>query len=132
MGEIIRCALESIALKHKVVLEMLTKLHRAVERLHIVGGGARNHLLCQFLANATHLPVIAGPAEATSIGNIIMQAIAEGILPSIEEGRKLISRSFELVFFEPQEMEVWKKKHQRFLEILQRQDDEGVLTEMLK
>lgn len=120
VGEIIRCVLESIALKHKVVLDMITRFYSPIERLHMVGGGTRNHLLCQFLANATHLPVIAGPVEATSIGNIIMQAIAKGILSSIEEGRKLISRSFELVTYEPQEMELWDKKYQQFLEILQR------------
>ncbi|MFQ6043666.1 MAG: rhamnulokinase family protein [Candidatus Poribacteria bacterium] len=119
-GEIVRCVLESLSLKKKVVLDMITKLHGPIRRLHLVGGGARNSLLCQFLANATGIPVIAGPVEATLIGNIIMQTTAVGILPSIEEGRKLISHSFELITYEPQEMEVWEKKYQRFLEILQR------------
>jgi len=118
-GEIVRCVLESLALKKRVVLDMITRIHGPVKRLHIVGGGAQNSLLCQFLANVTGIPVIAGPIEATSTGNIIMQAIAKGILPSIEEGRKLISRSFELVTYEPQEAEVWEEKYQRFLEILQ-------------
>lgn len=118
-GEFIRCILESMAFKKRYALDMILKLHGPVKRLHLVGGGAKNGLLCQFVANATGVPVMAGPVEATSIGNIMMQAIAVGALPSIEEARELISRSFEPMAYEPQEVEIWDRKYQDFLEILQ-------------
>jgi sugar (pentulose or hexulose) kinase len=116
-GEIIRCALESLALKYRAVLEMISQIRGPIKKLHIVGGGTQNTLLCQFTANATNLPVIAGPIEATAIGNIMVQAIALGCLPSIAEGRKLIRQSFDLVEYQPQEQDAWDEAYQRFVKI---------------
>ncbi|MBX3014262.1 MAG: rhamnulokinase [Caldilineaceae bacterium] len=101
-GAIIRCALESLALKYRLVLERLeTILGHPLEPIHIVGGGTQNRLLCQLTADATGRPVVAGPVEATAIGNLIVQAIALGHLRSLREGRELIRRSFEVVTYEP-------------------------------
>jgi rhamnulokinase len=116
-SEIIRCALESLALKYRAVLEMISQIRGPIKKLHIVGGGTQNTLLCQFTANATNVPVIAGPVEATAIGNIMVQAIALGCLPSIAEGRKLIRQSFDLVEYHPQEQDAWDEAYQRFVKI---------------
>jgi len=117
-GEIIRCALESLALKYRAVLEMISQIRGPIKTLHIVGGGTQNTLLCQFTANATNVPVIAGPVEATAIGNIMVQAIALGCLPSIAEGRKMIRQSFDLVEYQPREQNAWDEAYQRFVNLL--------------
>ncbi len=119
-GEIIRCTLESLALKYRNVLEKMEHLRgKPVETLHIVGGGVQNSLLCQFTANATGKPVIAGPIEATATGNIMMQAIATGDIASIEEGRDIVKQSFDMVMYEPQDVEQWEEAYQRSRHILE-------------
>ena len=101
-GEVIRCVLESLALKYRWVLEKLeTILGRRLEPIHIVGGGTQNGLLCQFTADATGRPVVAGPVEATAIGNLIVQAMAAGLVGSLAQGRELVRRSFEVTTYEP-------------------------------
>jgi rhamnulokinase len=101
-GAIIRCALESLALKYRWVLEKLELiLGHPLDPVHIVGGGTQNRLLCQLTADATGRQVIAGPVEATAIGNVMVQAIALGQLGSLAQGRDLIRRSFEVVSYEP-------------------------------
>jgi rhamnulokinase len=118
-GAIVRTALESLALKYRWVLERLEELlGRRVNKIHIIGGGVRNDLLCQFAADATGRLVLAGPAEATSIGNIIMQAIAGGYIGSLEEARALIRRSFPLVSYEPRDQEAWAGVYPAFLQVL--------------
>lgn len=113
-GEIIRCALESLALKYRSVLESLEHLRgKPVEVLHIVGGGVQNTLLCQLTADATGKPVIAGPVEATAIGNIMMQAIATGDIASIAEGRELVKQSFDVVTYEPHDTAQWNEAAER-------------------
>ena len=117
-GEILRCALESLALKYRWVLEKLEAVHgRAIEVIHIVGGGAQNQTLCQFTADATRTPVIAGPIEATAIGNIAVQAIACGLIGSISEAREVIHRSFNVITYEPQNSAGWDQAYQQFLKI---------------
>ena len=117
-GGILRCALESLALKYRWVLEKLEVIHgRAIEVIHIVGGGAQNQTLCQFTADATGTPVIAGPIEATAIGNIAAQAIACGLIGSISEAREIIHRSFNVITYEPQNSAGWDQAYQQFLKI---------------
>ena len=117
-GEILRCVLESLALKYRWVLEKLEVVHgRAIEVIHIVGGGAQNQALCQFTADATRTPVIAGPIEATAIGNIVVQAIACGSIGSISEAREVIHRSFNVITYEPQNSAGWDRAYQQFLKI---------------
>jgi rhamnulokinase len=120
-GEFVRCALESLALKYRNVLEKFEHLRgKPVEVLHIVGGGVQNTLLCQFTANATGKPVIAGPVEATAIGNILVQALATGDISSIEEARELVRQSYGTVTYEPQETDRWEEVYQRFRNLLEK------------
>lgn len=101
-GAVVRCALESLALKYRLVLESLESMTgQRLDPIHIVGGGTQNSLLNQFTADATGRAVITGPVEATAIGNILMQAVATGHLTSIQEGRTLVRNSFETVTYEP-------------------------------
>jgi rhamnulokinase len=107
-GAIIRCALESLALKYRNVLGCLEQLGGAqVERIHVVGGGSQNRLLCQLAADACNRPVLAGPVEATAIGNVMMQAIAVGEVADVAQAREVIRNSFELTEYEPQSHDAW-------------------------
>lgn len=87
-----------------------------MKAVHIVGGGSQNRLLCQFTANALNLPVMAGPTEATAMGNTIMQAIGLGHLSSVQEGRQLVRDSVPIRSFEPEPaaLQAWQDAYQRF------------------
>jgi len=116
-AEIVRCIFESLAMKYRLTMERLKEFApKKINRIHIIGGGANNDLLNQFTANSTGMEVIAGPKEATAIGNIIMQAIAMGKLKSLEEARKLISRSVELQTFAPVHSQDWQQAYNVFLQ----------------
>lgn len=118
-GEITRTALESLALKYRWVLEKLEiLLGRRFETLHVVGGGSRNRLLCQFTADAIQRPVVAGPVEATAIGNIALQAITTGVLASFDEARQLIQGSFEVVTYEPGQGSGWDEAYEKFKQLI--------------
>jgi rhamnulokinase len=115
-GEILRCAFESLALEYRWVADRLeTLLGRPLGVIHIIGGGSRNHLLNQLTANATGRTVVAGPVEATAIGNVLVQALAMGEIASIAEGRTIVGRSFELSTFEPGDKADWDAALQRYL-----------------
>ncbi|RCW77230.1 rhamnulokinase [Saliterribacillus persicus] len=116
-GEIIRCILESLALKYRWVinhLEILTG--KKLKRIHMGGGAIRNQILCQLTANATELKVIAGPIEASSIGNAIGQWIALGEVKNIKEAREVVKRSFPLKEYKPQDSDKWEDKYNYFNE----------------
>ena len=114
-GEIIRTVLESLALKYRWALERLElMLDRRMEAIHVVGGGSQNQLLCQLAADATQLPVIAGPIEATAIGNVLMQAIARGEIASLAEARQVVRQSFEPITYEPRSVAGWDDAYARF------------------
>jgi rhamnulokinase len=114
-GALIRCALESLALKYRVVLGWLEEVTgKRVEGIHIVGGGSRNELLNQFTADACERPVIAGPTEATVLGNLLMQVRASGELASLTEMRDVIRQSSDLIEYAPRDTEVWDDAHARF------------------
>jgi rhamnulokinase len=113
-GAVVRCALESIALKYREVLSYLEQLAgRTIERVHIVGGGAQNQLLCQMAADACNRPVFAGPVEATAIGNCLMQAISAGDIADIAEAREVVRRSFDVVEYEPVDENRWAEAAER-------------------
>ncbi|WP_432167435.1 rhamnulokinase [Streptomyces sp. bgisy031] len=101
-GALVRCILESLALAHRTVLRQASALaDRDISHVHLVGGGSRNELLCQLTADATGLPVIAGPAEATAIGNILVQARAHGRVGDLPAMRRLIADTQELRHYTP-------------------------------
>ena len=113
-----RCALESLALKYRWGLERLEEiLGRRLNVIHIIGGGCQNKLLCQLTADATGRQVVAGPVEATAIGNIMMQALTMGYVNSIAEARELIRRSFDVVTYDPKDTSGWDDAYDRYLEI---------------
>lgn len=114
-GEIVRCVLDSLALAYRDVLDTLnTLVGYPAEVIHIVGGGARNTLLCQLTANATGLPVVAGPVEATVIGNALVQLIALGELANMDEARQLVAAASDLRRYEPQATDAWDDAYQRY------------------
>jgi rhamnulokinase len=118
-GAFVRCALESLALLYRRTLNQLEELiPRKIERMHVVGGGAQNLLLNQFTANALQIPVLAGPVEATAAGNILIQAIALGLLPSLAAARQVVQDSFPITIAQPQEKAAWDATYQRFLGFL--------------
>ena len=120
-GAILRCALDSLALKFRHVLGMCEKIGgRRIETIHIVGGGTKNLQLCQAAADACGCHVVAGPIEATAIGNIMMQAIADGDVANIEEARRVIRSSFEVTEYLPipQCTGEWNDAYKRFLNVL--------------
>lgn len=118
-GACTRMILESLALKYRFVKESLARVTRKpIDRIYIVGGGCQNHLLNQFTADALNCTVVAGPVEAASIGNIIMQLYALGETRSLTEGRALVRHSFETKTFNPKNAGAWNDAYERFQKIL--------------
>jgi rhamnulokinase len=116
MGALARCVLESLALEYRWVAERLDELAgQRAETIHIIGGGSQNALLNQFTADASGRTVIAGPVEATALGNVLVQAMAAGQLASLAEGRALVRRSFPTRTFEPGERSAWDEVYGRYL-----------------
>jgi len=118
-GQIIRVALESIALKYRLVLERLEELSgKHLDPLHIIGGGTKNRLLNQFTADSTGRTVITGPVEATAIGNILMQAIGMKHLGSLAEAREVVRVSFEPEIYEPKRTTDWDEAYVRLQKVM--------------
>ena len=116
---LIRVLLESLALRYAVAVKQLSAASgRAVEAVHVVGGGSAHRLLCRLTAGATGLPVRAGPVEATASGNLAVQAIAAGELASVAEARDLIARSFPLTAYDPEDD--WVEARARFAAVVAR------------
>jgi rhamnulokinase len=116
-----RAILESLALKYRAVLESLEEITgRRIREIRIIGGGSRNRLLNQFTADATARTVIAGPVEATALGNIAMQMLATGAVSSLDEARAIIERSFPTERFEPSSPDRWDHAYARFQQYCQR------------
>ena len=113
-GQMARVVLEGLALTYRWVFDKLQEVTgKRIDVLHIVGGGIKNELLCQFAANAIGRKVITGPVEATASGNIIMQAIGTGDLGSLAEARKLVGNSFDLKEYLPQDVDLWEKQYKK-------------------
>ncbi len=113
-GAAVRCCLESLALKYRWVLEKTEALTgKRADVIHVVGGGCQNTLLCQFTADACGRPVVAGPVEATAAGNVLTQALGQGLLKSLAEAREVVRRSFDVVTYEPRNPEAWQAPFER-------------------
>jgi rhamnulokinase len=114
-GQFIRCALESLAFKYRMVLGWLQEMTGVPVRvIHVVGGGGRNHLLNQFTSDACGIPVCAGPTEATALGNVLVQAMAAGDVGSLSEIREIVRRSETIAEFAPQNTAEWDAQWERF------------------
>ncbi len=121
-GQIVRIVLESLALNYRWVIEKLEEISGGgIDVLHIVGGGIQNELLCQFAANSTGKKIITGPIEATASGNIIMQAIANGQIESLQKAREVIASSFELKSYLPRDTKVWSEQYKRIENVFNQQ-----------
>ena len=120
VGEIMRCVYESLALKYRQALERLFTVSGApVAQLHIIGGGSQNSLLNQMTADATGLPVVAGPVEATALGNAIVQFIALGELKDVAEARAVLADTLGTESCEPRPDERWQQAYERFCALLE-------------
>jgi rhamnulokinase len=118
-GAFVRCCLESLALKYRWVLAKLEELiGRRLDVIHVVGGGSQNALLCQWTADACNRPVLAGPAEATALGNVLVQALGLGLLGSLADGREVVRRSVEVVTYEPRDAARWDEPYGRFVNLV--------------
>ncbi|HTV42370.1 MAG TPA: rhamnulokinase family protein [Candidatus Sulfotelmatobacter sp.] len=114
-GELIRCAYESLALQYRRTLGCLEELtSNRIDVIHIAGGGSQNRLLNQFTADACRRPVLAGPVEATVMGNLLVQACAAGEVGSLSEMREVIRRSSSITNFEPANSDLWDGAADRF------------------
>jgi rhamnulokinase len=117
-GEIVRSILTSLACKYRFVLDCLGRVTgRTFDVLHVVGGGARNHLLCQLTADLTGLPVSAGPVEATALGNVLVQAIAVGEIADLAQARALSAASSQRTRYEPRPPAESAGCYERFLAV---------------
>jgi len=117
-AEYVRCIFESLSLKYKFILGKLNSLAPFdIEKLHVIGGGSKNPLLNQWTANSIGIPVIAGPSEATAIGNIMIQAKAAGCIGTHQEMRQIIRESVQLDEFLPENHQEWEQAYQKFLTI---------------
>ena len=115
IGEVMRCIYESLALKYRFALDQIKIVTRKeFTTLHILGGGTKDKLLCQMAANSCNIPVVAGPMEATALGNIIIQLVALEALPNIEEGRKLICQTEAVKKYFPGETDQWKEANEKY------------------
>jgi rhamnulokinase len=115
-GEIVRSALVSLACKYRLVLERLERVSgREIDRVHVIGGGARNELLSRLTADILARPVLAGPVEATALGNVLVQARAVGELDSLADMRAVAASSAEPRVFEPRAPEEGEATYRRFL-----------------
>lgn len=123
--EFVRGICECLAMKYRSVLDEIRLIRTTpIRRIHLIGGGAKNRLLCQFTANATGLSVLAGPDEATSIGNLMMQARAHAHIQSLSQMREVVRRSFEVAVYEPVQTTEWEKAYERFQKITAEEFDD--------
>jgi len=124
VGEIVRCVLESMAVQYRLLLEDFESvLGRQLTVIHIIGGGARNELLNQMTADCTRRRVVAGPYEATALGNILVQAVGLGKFGSIQEIREVVRRSFQPQSYTPAAPDYWDERCQLFRQLVTGNDE---------
>ena len=116
-----RCIFRSLALRYRQVLETLGEMADfPLRRLHVIGGGSLNRHLMQWTADATRLPVIAGPAEGTALGNTLVQVRAAGGVDTLTDMRRIVARSIELKHYSPNHTPDWEQAYARFLKLAPR------------
>lgn len=119
VGETMRCIYESLALKYRFALAQLEEATgKTFRTLHVLGGGTKDTLLCQMASNSCGIPVVAGPIEATALGNILIQLVALGALADISAGRALLAQAEPLKHYAPCEKAEWAEAYARYLTIL--------------
>lgn len=120
VGAVVRTIYESLALKYRYALAQITLCTgRQFDVLHILGGGTKDGFLCQMTADCLGIRVEAGPAEATALGNILLQYIALGAIESVAYGRQILAASEKLVTYMPQPSGAWERAYDRYIKILE-------------
>ena len=126
IGQFVRCILESLSLAYRHTLEQIKEItDRDFTVIHIIGGGSLNEILCQFTADATGIPVYAGPVEATAIGNILTQAMAKGELNSMNELRNIVRKSFPFNEYIPGDTKSWDDIYGYYRELVNKNFKKG-------
>lgn len=119
VGEVMRCIYESLALKYRLAFDEIRECTgKEYKKIHLVGGGTKDGMLCRMTAAACNCDVVAGPIEATAYGNIAMQLIAGGAIPDIKTARRVIAKSDNVKLYSPENTEEWQKAYKRYLEII--------------
>lgn len=120
VGEMVRCIYESLALKYRYALEQISECTgKHFDILHMLGGGTKDNFLCEMSADCIDISVIAGPVEATALGNMILQLIALGEIESVEQGRKIIANSENLIEYKPNHTAQWDEAYEKYVKIIQ-------------
>lgn len=120
VGQLVRCVYESLALKYRLALEQISECTgKNFEVLHLFGGGTKDEFLCTLTAQSLGIPVIAGPTEATALGNIVLQLIALGEISNIDEGRKIIAESEKVKTYQKPRTSEWDEAYKRFSHIIE-------------
>jgi rhamnulokinase len=115
----LRTVYESLALKYRMVAELISGICGTPNRVvHVVGGGSRNDFLNQITANATGLPVTAGPEEATAVGNAMVQAMGLGVISGLAEAQPMILAAFPIREFKPRDRALWERAYQKYVSIV--------------
>ena len=115
VGEIMRCIYESLAMTYRLTMEQIEECTgRRYRQIHMLGGGTKDTLLCRMTANAAGCRVVAGPIEATAMGNAAVQFMAQGCMQSLAEVRKVIANSFETAEYPPKEEAAWNKAYEKY------------------
>lgn len=118
-GEIIRCVAQSLAFKFRMVVDAIEDITKEpLSAVHMVGGGIKDTMVCRFTASATGKTVLAGPVEATSTGNALMQLMALGKIGSLTEGRKIVKNSFPIKTYQPEDAESWNQAYEAYKKIV--------------
>ena len=118
-SEVVRCIFSSLALKYRLVLSRLGKLSgKNIRRLNVIGGGSRNEALSQMIASSIGLEVVAGPAEATTVGNLMAQFVALGLAPSMSSMRAALAADPALRRFYPRDKALWDAAYERYLKVI--------------
>lgn len=121
IGQLVRCIYESLAMKYRLALEQIGECTgKKFDVLHLMGGGTKDGFLCELTAQSLGIPVIAGPIEATALGNIVLQLIALGEIESIEKGREIIAENEKVKTFNEEHTPDWDEAYKRFCEVIKK------------
>ncbi|MBO7318440.1 MAG: rhamnulokinase, partial [Clostridia bacterium] len=121
IGQIVRCIYVSLALKYRLALEQISECTgKKFDVLHLMGGGTKDGFLCELASQSLGIPVIAGPVEATALGNIVLQLIALGEIETIAQGRKIIAETEKVKTFNEERTPDWDEAFGRFCEIIKK------------
>jgi len=121
VGEIMRCIYESLAMAYRHAFEQIQDCTgKAYRDIHMLGGGTKDTLLCSMTANSTGCKIIAGPIEATAMGNVAVQLMAQGDIANLAEAREVIANSFETIEYLPKEEAAWSEAYRRYRTIIEK------------